>query len=462
MSVTAHYDPSGEPWPIPTPLIRPPPVPPDYPIDALGLILAPAARAIAEHTQVPLAIAANSVLATAALAAQAHANVETLADPTPISLYVLTIAESGARKTSADRRALTPVTKHIATLEVAYREAQDRTQNSDDESAPLRNPWILCSEPTAEGLFRSLQYGQFSQGVFSNEGGSFIGGHALSEESQLRTIAMLSSAWEGAPLNRVRAKDEEHTTLYGRRLSLHLMAQPEVAARLLSNSLYKNQGFLARVLVAQPASLAGTRLSDGKKRRFDRDPRFTLYQTHVTALLDRNPPVDGTLYGLAPRLLNLCTDARNSLVTFYNWIETSQAAGGEFEFHREWAGKAAEHACRIAGVLTLVDDPEAPTVHHQNLSNGIILAEFYVREYVRLVGAAQVSEDVQDAQLLLDWIKAKKYSQLTPRKVVQFGPYRLRSADRCSRALNVLLEHGWLRCGEGNLYHVHPSLVRGS
>lgn len=60
----------------PTPLIRPTPPPAPYPMDALGPILAPAARAIAEIVQVPDALAANSVLAAAALAAQPHADVQ--------------------------------------------------------------------------------------------------------------------------------------------------------------------------------------------------------------------------------------------------------------------------------------------------------------------------------------------------------------------------------------------------
>jgi hypothetical protein len=55
-----------------------------------------------EHVQVPDALAAHAVLGFAALAAQAHANVQTLGGPRPISLYMLTVAESGERKTAAD------------------------------------------------------------------------------------------------------------------------------------------------------------------------------------------------------------------------------------------------------------------------------------------------------------------------------------------------------------------------
>ncbi|MBF0819946.1 DUF3987 domain-containing protein, partial [Streptococcus acidominimus] len=54
-----------------------PPLPPaaPYPLDALGPILGEAASAIARKVQAPAAIAAQSVLAAASLAVQAHADV---------------------------------------------------------------------------------------------------------------------------------------------------------------------------------------------------------------------------------------------------------------------------------------------------------------------------------------------------------------------------------------------------
>ena len=88
-----------------------PPLPPaePYPINALGPVLARAAIAIASKIQVPEATAAQSVLATAALAAQAHVDVlMPFGQTRPTSLYCATVAGSSDRKTSADREALWP------------------------------------------------------------------------------------------------------------------------------------------------------------------------------------------------------------------------------------------------------------------------------------------------------------------------------------------------------------------
>src|SRR5262245_19440248 len=53
----------------PRPLMRELPPADPYPIDALGDVLAPAARAIHDRVQAPMAVCGNSVLATAGLAA---------------------------------------------------------------------------------------------------------------------------------------------------------------------------------------------------------------------------------------------------------------------------------------------------------------------------------------------------------------------------------------------------------
>src|SRR6185295_11879932 len=95
-----------------------------YPVQALGPILSRAAAAIARKVQVPDAIAAQAVLAAAALAAQAHADVLLpFGQSRPLSLYLVTIAGSGDRKSSADNEALSPVHKCEKALRAEYDEA---------------------------------------------------------------------------------------------------------------------------------------------------------------------------------------------------------------------------------------------------------------------------------------------------------------------------------------------------
>lgn len=96
-------------WSLPPqPLLEANPTPLDYPVAALGDLLGPAVERMAEVMGVPQAMAAQSVLATSALATQGHANVQLDGRVYPLSLYLLTIAASGDRKTAVDKLALQP------------------------------------------------------------------------------------------------------------------------------------------------------------------------------------------------------------------------------------------------------------------------------------------------------------------------------------------------------------------
>src|SRR5262249_53941835 len=76
---------------------------------------------------------------------------------------------------------------------------------------------------------------------------------------KLRTATGLSKLWDGVPIDRVRAGDGT-LVLPGRRVAIHLMAQPDVAAIMLSDQMLLGQGLLSRCLVSAPDSTSGTRL----------------------------------------------------------------------------------------------------------------------------------------------------------------------------------------------------------
>ncbi len=272
----------------PEPLRRVLPPAEPYPIDALGEMLAPMARIVQEVIRAPDAICGQSVLAAGATAVQAAADVRIDGRQFPCSEFFVTIGESGERKTATDHYALWPHYRHERTLFERYQPAVQDYQNHLDayrkareealkgakgraakEAAvqalgpPPRPPWeptLLVQEPTYEGLIKAFLKGYPAMGLFADEGGRLIGGHAMNPDNILKTAAGLSELWDGKRITRVRATDET-AILYGRRLSLHLMVQPIVASSVLSNRLLQGQGFLSRCLVCWPASTAGARLA---------------------------------------------------------------------------------------------------------------------------------------------------------------------------------------------------------
>ena len=81
----------------------------------------------------------------------------------------------------------------------------------------------------------------------------------MSDDAKLRTAAGMSALWDGEPIKRVRATDGT-VVLPGRRVAMHLMAQPDVAAIWLSDPLLIDQGLMSRVLVTAPEPASGRRL----------------------------------------------------------------------------------------------------------------------------------------------------------------------------------------------------------
>src|SRR5690606_6424643 len=89
-TLAAFPAPPEQPQPL-LPLIR---AAEPYPVDALGEILAGAVIAIVRQVQCPPALAAQSVLAAASLAAQGHHDVmHPMGRAVPLSLMLVTIAE---------------------------------------------------------------------------------------------------------------------------------------------------------------------------------------------------------------------------------------------------------------------------------------------------------------------------------------------------------------------------------
>jgi hypothetical protein len=109
------------------------------------------------------------------------------------------------------------------------------------------------------------------------------------------------------------------------------------------------------------------------------------------------------------------------------------------------ASKAAEQAARIAGVLTLWRDLEAPKVEARDMVDAIELAQFYLSEASRLASAALVSAEIDRAETLRKWLLENwPESVVMVRDVVRLGPNPLRESPKARAALGMLEKHGWL------------------
>lgn len=461
---------AGEP---PRPLHRELPPADPFPTDALGEILGPAALAIQERTQAPDAICAQSVLAAATLGVQGFADVEL---PTgavrPLSNFFLSVASTGERKTSADGCATEPIRERERRLAEVYAEErqayemdltvwqQQRRQilNSKDSSPAVKRadledlgpppeeplvPFLTCPEPTFEGLTKFYTRGWPSLGIFSTEGGQFLGGHGMNPDNRLKTAAALSSLWDGEPLKRVRAGDPL-AVLPGRRLAVHLLVQPGVATEVLSDPLLADQGLLSRLLVAAPDGTVGTRFwrepTEDSKRNLRR------HHDRMSEILSEPLPMaEGTRNELRPRVLRLSPLARNLWIRFADHVEQEMGPRGDYESIRSLANKLPEHAARLAGIVALFHDPPREELSEDHLAHGIELAKFYAQEALRLFEAGAIHSNLVEANRLLHWLQDSWTEELISLPdIYQRGPRAIRDQSRARKLVQLLEDHGWL------------------
>lgn len=453
----------------PLPLIREVPAPEPFPMAALGPLLT-GVEAIAVLTEAPPALCAASVLGVAALAAQGLYDVKTLGGSSPMSLFLLTIAESGERKSTVDKLAMRGVRAFEDKLHKEYLENQkiwkrdhaiwerrkaailkgadgdpvearaDLEALGPEPSPPIR-PQITAGSATIEGIVKHLGDLRPSLGIMTDEGGLLLGGHSMKAENRLSTMATLASMWDGAPLDRWRAGDGI-SSYPGRRFSSHIMIQPKAAEDFLSDPLANGQGLLARFLTSRPASNIGNRLrfEDCPQERIEIDRLAEKIERLLSRELEL---VDGRRNELAPPILPLTPEARAVLVDFAREVERAQAVGGPFEDCRPVASKMAEQAVRIAGVLTVFEDPDANAVAGETMANSVTLATYYANEAARLHAASIVPEDVKEAEKMRKWlIGSWSEDYISAAIAAQRGPFKTTKQSR--KALELLEKYDWL------------------
>ena len=417
--------------------------PEEFPHSALGEILGEASRAIAHDVQAPDSLAAGSVLAAASLASSPLANVVLPhGQRSPLSLFVITGAGSGDRKSAVDAVACHEI-EEVRKQQV--RDYSKAIQHFEAEMASLKKgdkelikpaPRSLTTgNATIEGISRLLKC-QSSVGVFSAEGGEMLGGHSMRDDKRAAGISFFLKAWSGESLDSLRG-GEGLTVLLGRRIALHVLVQPVLLQQLLRDPLAQGQGLLARCLIAQPNSLAGHR--PYRHTNPHKNPAVERYNAAIKQMLQTPPEFfhDGDGYELKPRDLHMSEAARLLWISFYNSIESQQAAQSELDAARPFASKADEQVARIAGIISLIENPEATVISGEIMDGAIQVTGFYLSEHLRLTGSGKEELKDRNLRLLFNWMQTKG-AVIPKNEVLQKITRNLR--DLQASGLNPLLK----------------------
>lgn len=370
----------GENWPDP---ILPGVVPvPDIPASLLPGWIGHMAKAVAESTQTPPAMAVMMSLSVLATVLHRRFEVAPYGEDDsytePLALWTLTALPSGSRKTAVINALAAPLVyweklerdrmrPEIARVHAARLVAKKRIEKltkdavnaeSDDDRerirkliqeeeetmpAELRAPRLFTGDVTAERLQALLTEHGERMAVLSDEAGIFLIMAGM-YSGGMASLDVFLQGHAGTPMRVDRADRCAHIDKPA--LSFGLALQPGVLADVASSRRFRDSGLLARYLFAIPASNVGKR--DVRQRWTISSMVKREYEERLFALLDgRSEPVS------KPRVLAMSDPALNAWLDFSVEIEVEQGDGGKLESIADWSSKLPGAAARIAALLKL-------------------------------------------------------------------------------------------------------------
>lgn len=461
------------PAPEPRPLLPEVEAAAPYPLEALPPLMRDAAQAIAEHVQAPLALAGQCVIGAGVYLAQTRVNAPHIHRQSgmPCSMFLLTLADSGDRKSECRRLAFKTADEAEETARTEHRKACDEItsmaaglkgkaleQFNAEHPLPF-DPRTQYSDATYERIAGDMIRGASAASWDTDEGGQVLGGASLKADTRAATLGGLVKAFDTGAFERTRSHGNAEGSgfAYNRRLSVHLLAQSVTVAAALDDPLLRGQGFLPRFLFASPASLAGTRFltADQLNRKAYADPRLQHYWSRCEAISATPQAIDPQTGEVTALALELDAEAAADWLEFYNEVEGEQSQLGKFGNLRPFAGRAGELVRRLAAVFACFEGQQQ--IDGECLRRAAVLVRHSLGEWARYTDSEAVSPKLKQAAALLEWLQVKKWQSFDSRKLQREGPSIVRkSAKQRDSLLAALVDHNQLLTDDGKHFTINP------
>ena len=449
--------------------------PSKYPLDALPACLRNAVTAVYLDLKAPVPLVANAALAALSLACQGHNKVASPSGGTgSVSLYFLTVAESGERKTSVEKMFTRCITdfesQHMVAAEKAcqtykcdlelWKQTKKRLQTqlvksqangtpdleiderlkahlSKFPSRPKR-PRFIYADATPGALLQGLHEDLPSAGLFSSEGAIILDGAAV------RNVPALNQLWDAASSIRVDRVRSESYSLVDARLTMSIMIQPDLLRRFLGrkNGEARASGLLARMLIAYPSTTQGYRfLNDDPKHYY---PSLRIFNEKIKMMLEKYY-FDESKGQNTPATVKFSVQAAREWCEFYNGLESQLKPNGYLSDVRDHASKIAENMVRMAALFHLIEG-YGTEISHDSVSRAASICNWHLMEFKRLFGDKQeISEEFRNAQILEQWLQSNSshICRWIPKSwILQYGPNKIRNKNALQNALNILSSQG--------------------
>ena len=368
-----------------------------FPVDAFPQIIRNAIYEVEQHTQAPQALIAASALGVISLACQNRIDVCRLNNLRgPVSLFLLTLAESGERKSTVDKLLMEPLYQleenlfekythdltvwrndeaifNIEKKSLMSKLKSEIRRNKDHLATNEKLKVLLASHPKSPVRFKQIfndatpaaikdylcGYWR-SVGIMSDEAGTIFNGYTLNE------LPFINKMWDGAMFP-VERKSEPEKLIRDARMTLSLMVQPNIFKGYIKRKgdMAKGIGFFARCLICQPGSTQGNRQITSPVVSTEYLPIFhQRLMKIVNESIARNNENDRLC-------LRFTVEAEKRWIAFSNNVEYEMGILGRLSNFKDYASKMAENMARIAALL-----------HHFNGDEGDILVCWRVRTLV--------------------------------------------------------------------------------
>lgn len=460
-----------------------------FPVQALPDILQEAVWDIHAKTQAPIPLIVSSALGAMSLASQHLYDVQRPDGiVTPISLYLLVLAESGERKSSVDTLLMKPFHDYERELRDRYdkemadfrvkeevwktkkrllenqlqQAGKQRTGDEVEEMAlcehlkkkPQKPTFKQCilTDATPAALQAAIAGNGRSVGIISDEAGMIFEGYLI------QAMPLFSSLWSGKRNLTVDRADKNYA-INDARITMLLQVQPEVFQKYMSKNREKavGSGWLPRFIVTSPLSTQGTRFSmnyacdleslyfqssRGDMQRFHQR-MDDLLRSPVN--LDENGHIQRNILTFAPETYRRWQEIAND-------IEARMAPGQYYDGIREFANRFPDNIARLAALFHVFCGYEGE-ITLDTLNRAASVFGWYTEEALRLFDRNQIRipEEVQHANLLLSWLQkhfASNYNQpIRKNKLYQYAPNPVRRKNKMNAALDVLVSWGQIWIG---------------
>lgn len=444
--------------------------PAQFPIEAVPNCIKYAALDVCSNTQAPFPMIFSEFIAVSSLACQGVIGVRRPNGPElPCSMWVLSIAESGERKTSVASLITKPIqevqaeyakkyehelpdyavnrlawdVEQKAILEAISKKAKKGDASDDlkkalrahklSEPKKPRHLKFIYEDATPEAIQFGLHENGLSAGIFSDEAGSIFDGQAL------RDFAMINTLWSGGSLT-VDRRSSPSYVLQDARLTMSLMVQPSIMRKFFDRrgEEARGIGLLSRFLIAQPQSTQGTRYIDNRPQSWE---NLDIFHNRIKEILEQSIADKN---GVAPsrRVLEFSSEAAAHWRDAYNAIESEMNPGMDLFDVKDYAAKIAENIARMAALFHVIEGGQGD-ITLEAVSRANTVCKWYADEFKRLFAPAhQMPPEQIYANELEHWfvkiIQSHRQARYKKNDIRQFGPNSLRNKIRLDAAIECL------------------------